>query len=333
MPVLLLATFLVAGSAYSQNNPEITIFKDEEAITVTTAKEQVGEILKLAEVDINEYHKVYPDVDEVLETGYIYIETGKKVTVLVDGEEEEVISWEDNVKGVLSSLQLELDDDDFINLDKETVLKEGLEIHITRVEKDLVYEEEEIDFETRYVDNSSVTPGGTEVKSEGSKGLRKKTFEYVFYDGEKVSREMIKDEIVKEPKDRVIYVGPEKPEPKPPREERPPQPSRGGSGRVSKAIGTTYTGSASYYGSELHGNRTANGEVFDKNQLTAAHPFLEFGTIVRVTLKSTGRSVDVRINDDGPHVSGRIIDLSKAAAREIGLVGPGIGDVKVEVIK
>ena len=82
-------------------------------------------------------------------------------------------------------------------------------------------------------------------------------------------------------------------------------------------------GVASYYGNELAGNRTANGERFDPGQLTAAHRTLPFGSMVRVTNMSNGDSVVVRINDRGPFSRGRVIDVSHAAARDLGLIGPG----------
>ena len=92
------------------------------------------------------------------------------------------------------------------------------------------------------------------------------------------------------------------------------------SGRVER-------GQASWYGSFHHGRRTASGERFNKNAFTAAHRSLPFGTLVRVTCVRTGESVVVRINDRGPFKAGRIIDLSQATARAIGL--KGVGEVSV----
>jgi rare lipoprotein A len=88
-------------------------------------------------------------------------------------------------------------------------------------------------------------------------------------------------------------------------------------------------GLASYYGAGLQGRPTANGETFDKEKFTAAHRKLPFGTCVRVTFVPTGRSVEVRINDRGPFVANRIIDVSEAAARELGLITLGVGRVKL----
>ncbi len=99
------------------------------------------------------------------------------------------------------------------------------------------------------------------------------------------------------------------------------------------AIGTVVEGVASWYGPGYHGNRTSSGEPFDQDALTAAHLSWAFGTKVRVTLLSTGRSVVVRVNDRFPNHKGRVIDVSRGAARAIGLIGPGTGPVRLEVIR
>lgn len=94
-------------------------------------------------------------------------------------------------------------------------------------------------------------------------------------------------------------------------------------------IKSRYEGIASYYGERFHGRQTASGETYDMTQLTAAHKSLKFGTMVRVTNKSNNKQVTVRINDRGPFVRGRIIDLSKAAADSIGLK---LGKVVMDVL-
>jgi len=92
----------------------------------------------------------------------------------------------------------------------------------------------------------------------------------------------------------------------------------------------TETGLASWYGARHHGKRTASGEVFNQNQFTAAHPTLPWGTRVKVINLDNGKSVDVRINDRGPYKQGRIIDVSRAAARALGIVQRGIATVRIE---
>jgi rare lipoprotein A len=97
--------------------------------------------------------------------------------------------------------------------------------------------------------------------------------------------------------------------------------------------GSGQVGVASWYGNEFHGRPTSSGEIFDTNDLTAAHRALPFGTYVMVSNLENDRSVVVRINDRGPFVRGRIIDLSYAAARALGLVGPGTARVRLDVLR
>ncbi len=108
-----------------------------------------------------------------------------------------------------------------------------------------------------------------------------------------------------------------------------PPPDSAGRGRVLRVE----YGKASYYGNEFHGRKTASGEVFNQHALTAAHPSLPFGSVCRVVNLSNRKTVTVRINDRGPFVHGRIVDLSYRAAKQIDMVRAGVVDVKVEVLK
>ncbi|HET9252369.1 MAG TPA: septal ring lytic transglycosylase RlpA family protein [Candidatus Eisenbacteria bacterium] len=101
---------------------------------------------------------------------------------------------------------------------------------------------------------------------------------------------------------------------------RAPKPSRG------------QTGWASFYGPGFHGRTTASGETYDQEDLTAAHPTLEFGSRVRVTNLANGETVVVRVTDRGPYVRGRIIDLSVGAARELRFVERGVTKVRLEPV-
>ncbi|MEA5447117.1 septal ring lytic transglycosylase RlpA family protein [Leptolyngbya sp. CCNP1308] len=110
-----------------------------------------------------------------------------------------------------------------------------------------------------------------------------------------------------------------------------PEPAAAAAAQVG-VVSSTLTGMASWYGPGFHGRRSASGEVFNQNDLTAAHRTLPFGTRVRVTNLSTGQSVVVRINDRGPFGHGRVIDLSAAAAGNIGIRASGVGRVQLEVL-
>jgi rare lipoprotein A len=106
----------------------------------------------------------------------------------------------------------------------------------------------------------------------------------------------------------------------------------GGAGSSRDAVATEQVGTASYYARELHGGPTASGEIYDEDELTAAHRDLPFGTRVRVTNLENGNSVTLRINDRGPFVEGRIIDVSFEAARQLDFIEQGLTTVRVEVL-
>ncbi len=97
--------------------------------------------------------------------------------------------------------------------------------------------------------------------------------------------------------------------------------------------GTTQEGLASWYGGQFHGRATASGEIYDMHRISAAHKQLPFGTVVEVVNKDNGRKLRVPINDRGPFVRGRIIDLSLAAARQLDLFGSGVARVRIRVVR
>jgi rare lipoprotein A len=101
---------------------------------------------------------------------------------------------------------------------------------------------------------------------------------------------------------------------------------------AASASGDSMEGLAAYYSDKLNGHKTASGQVLDQNALTAAHPSLPFGTKVKVTNTKNGRSVVVRINDRGPTQAGRVIDLTRAAAKQLGMAKAGTIPVKLEVV-
>jgi rare lipoprotein A len=97
--------------------------------------------------------------------------------------------------------------------------------------------------------------------------------------------------------------------------------------------GEVFTGMASYYADKFHGRKTASGEIFDQEDFTAAHRTLPFGTRLLVTNLDNNKSVFVRVNDRGPFVSGRVLDLSRAAAQELDMIVLGVVKVEVRIMK
>lgn len=119
-----------------------------------------------------------------------------------------------------------------------------------------------------------------------------------------------------------------------------PQADQAAPGPVAQTVASTepttpqpravFEGLASWYGPGFHGRQTANGEIFDENVLSAAHLTLPLPSLARVTRLDTGQSVMVRVNDRGPYIDGRIIDLSRAAAEALGFIEDGLAEVRVE---
>ena len=107
---------------------------------------------------------------------------------------------------------------------------------------------------------------------------------------------------------------------------------RGVRAAVPTSVSAAEEGIASWYGNPYHGRAAANGEIYDMEKLTAAHRTLPFGTWVRVYDLDTGKNVEVRITDRGPFVDDRVIDLSRAAARAIDMIGPGTARVRLEIM-
>jgi rare lipoprotein A len=129
-------------------------------------------------------------------------------------------------------------------------------------------------------------------------------------------------------------VTPEAPAPPPPPAQRPaPAPPPPPAPPQRPAAPRIEHGRISMYASQFAGRTTASGERYDPGALTMAHPTLPFGTLVRVTNAENGRSVELRVNDRGPFVAGRIADVSPAAARALGMIADGVVNGTVEVIK
>ena len=104
-------------------------------------------------------------------------------------------------------------------------------------------------------------------------------------------------------------------------------------GKYSQNGGASFSGRASYYGPKFHGRMTASGEAFNMYELTAAHRTLPFGTILKVTNLANGKSVTVKVNDRGPFKKNRVLDLSYAAAKKIGMVQSGTARIKAVIVK
>ena len=106
-----------------------------------------------------------------------------------------------------------------------------------------------------------------------------------------------------------------------------------GASRGKVEVGMTEKGVASWYGPGFHGRQTASGERYDQDRISAAHPTLPFGTLIRVENLDNGKTLEMAINDRGPFAKRRILDLSKGAAQRLGVIGPGTANIRLKVLE
>ncbi len=291
----------------------VTIITKHGVQDIETTKTVVADILTEADIVLDsQYEITSPLLQEELDIPYIIIKRGADVTVRVDGEELRAITWADTVEALLQELNIEIDDD-LVSVPPEEVVTTGMAIDIVRVDRELVSEEVVIAAQTTYKRDSNLDLGKEKVHTQARDGKKLLTYEIIYHDGVQVARNLLAEEEIAPAITGIVL--------------------RGTRDIVSRGAQEVVEGIASYYGVELHGRRTASGAPFDMYAFTAAHRTLPFKTKVRVTFLTTGKSVVVEINDRGPFIAGRIIDLSAAAAKEIGLYPYGIGKVKIEVLK
>lgn len=194
-------------------------------------------------------------------------------------------------------------------------------VHTSRVELKTQTITEEIEPEVQFIPDASLPQGTVHVEDEGTAGVLEMVYQITLVDGKEEHRELLEVKVLQEAMPRLIMQGMAL--------------RTQGVARDSIREGVSWQGKASWYGGNgdgFHGRKTASGEIFDRNVLTAAHPFLPFDTIVSVTHLKAGKEVLVRINDRGPFIEGRIIDLSRAAAEAIGMRYVGVAKVKVKII-
>jgi len=284
----------------------VTIYTEDGTFDVKTNKSLVAEILEEANIPIDEdYHRTLPSLYKELESDYIVVDRAKLVVLNLDGQEQEVISWAKTFEDFLVEQDITIAGD-VVHYSLEEGFWAGKRIEIIRVNDEVAIAADKI-----YKNDSSLALGKEKVETKAQDGMTKTIYEVIYNDGIEVTLSIV-EVVVVDPVTGIILKGTKPAE--------------------SRSVSSVVTGIASYYGSYFHGRLTASGVPFDMYAMTAAHKTLRFGTKVRVTYLKTGKSVIVEINDRGPFIPGRIIDLSTAAAKEIGLFADGIGNVKVEIL-
>ena len=247
--------------------------------------------------------------------------TAKDVTLVSNGQETPV-RLAGTVGDVLEDAGIKLDGDDIVKPAASTNLTDGMKIQFTDVEVKSSTKDVKVPFEKTKKKSKKMDKGDEKVTTKGVDGLKRETYRDVYHDGKKVSSKKTDEKVVKKPVTEVTTVGT--------KETAAPSTSGNGNGggeNLSPAVGNQCK--ASYYWDP---QPTASGERFNTHDFTAAHKSLPFGTRVKVTNKANGRSTIVRINDRGPYVAGRCLDLSTAAMKAIGGVSSGVVSVTWQTV-
>ncbi|NLZ37997.1 MAG: septal ring lytic transglycosylase RlpA family protein [Firmicutes bacterium] len=319
--ILLFALLLIAGIIMFAATAEKTVVLqiDGKQTTLATRAKTVADVLAENRLYARSCDLLQPAAETTVFDGLeIFLQRAQPVLLKADGTAKLIYSTARTVAELVQAEQIKLSQTDRVVPELSSALTKGSTVQIVRVTAAQITEEVEIPFQTIHKKDPNLTAGRKVVQVEGKPGLVKKTYQVVYADGVEESRELINEEELIKPVNCVVAIG-TKPV--------PVIASRGGT------AGRVYEGMASYYSDKFHGCRTSYGAVYDKNAYTAAFPDKALrGKKLRVTYLKTGRSVEVTVNDFGPHVKGRIIDLSAAAARAIGLTSAGVGKVKVEVL-
>ena len=328
---------------------EVKLSVDGAEQSVLVEGDTVADALAQAGIDA-EGAAVSPKPDTKLEDvdGPVTVTTPKDITVT--GMNGSWVAKGTTVRTVQDLLDKyfadSVDADDDVTPSRDTVLKDGDTIHLVRLSSEEKTEKVAIDYKTETRKDDAIYEGETRVVTKGEKGEKTIVKKISTTDGKVSGEEVVKEEVTKEPVTEVIAKGTKKrpaeepksedvskasgDAPKQSRKKRSESAPQGG-----KAVSGVRSCGASFYGNGdgTDGGPTASGERFNTHAYTAAHKSLPFGTRVRVTNKANGRSVVVRINDRGPYVGGRCLDLSYAAMKSIGGVSSGVARVDWQIVE
>lgn len=306
---------------------EVTLLIDGTREQVVVTALTIDELLAEVDTRVSRSSVVRPSRLSRVQTGMVVeVRQPVAVTVVVAGQPREVITNSGTVGGMLAGLDIALGHQDRITPDPDTKPAAGMTVHVQRIEVVDERHEELVPPGTVERADPGMARGQRKEVQAGEPGLVEVIERVVLADGKEESRSRVSEHVLREPTPRIVAVGSAAPrqataaEPSSPPEQ--PQPAA--------APTSSQTGKASRYSARFEGRRTASGEVYDPSQLTGAHRSLPLGTVVTVTSLSSGRSVQVRINDRGPYVEGRVIDLSRAAFEAIANPSRGVIDVRLD---
>lgn len=299
----------------------------KKVVRWTTAKNVAEVLAQLNQSDPDNLVSVSRSLD-ISRAGLSFsMQTAKDVTVTIGGKTQKITAV-GTVADALKAAKVEVDSSDAVNPGLGTPLSDGMKITLTMVDQKSQKRRVAVPFSTKKVEDSSLSKGEIKVIIKGVNGINEETWTVVFKDGKKVSEKKVSSKVVNAPVTQVVKVGTKTASSSSPSTRSSSASHRSTASQSSDPVtsGTTCLASTYGEGDGTAGGPTASGETFDPSAFTAASKTLPLGSTIRVTNVSNGRTVTVRINDRGPYVGGRCLDLSTAAMNAI---APGQGLVTV----
>lgn len=304
-PIFLTAGFLMAGLIATFWPEPDTFVGTKKSVTVDdnglmfsfrdVTEETVGEFLRARHLALGEKESVFPGEEERLSTGMtLFITRTHGVAVQVDGTRKSYDVLSRSVREALDEAGVSLDEDDIVQPERETFAGRDTTIIVTRVDIREEIVEKALPFEKKTNEDDTLSWRKTVVTQKGEKGMDHLVYRVSSHDGKEVNRKLIRTERVKDPVPEIVTQG------------------------TYVKLGKSHSGGASWYAYT--------------GTMAAANPWLPKGSYVKVTNTENGKSVIVVINDRGPFVPGRIIDLDKVAFAKIASIGAGVINVKMEEI-
>ena len=299
----------------------------KKVVRWTTAKNVAEVLAQLNQSDPDNLVSVSRSLD-ISRAGLSFsMQTAKDVTVTIGGKTQKITAV-GTVADALKAAKVEVDSSDAVNPGLGTPLSDGMKITLTMVDQKSQKRRVAVPFSTKKVEDSSLPKGEIKVITKGVNGINEETWTVVFKDGKKVSEKKVSSKVVNAPVTQVVKVGTKTASSSSPSTRSSSASHRSTASQSSDPVtsGTTCLASTYGEGDGTAGGPTASGETFDPSAFTAASKTLPLGSTIRVTNVSNGRTVTVRINDRGPYVGGRCLDLSTAAMNAL---APGQGLVTV----
>lgn len=299
----------------------------KKVVRWTTAKNVAEVLAQLNQSDPGNLVSVSRSLD-ISRAGLSFsMQTAKDVTATIGGKTQKITAV-GTVADALKAAKVEVDSSDAVNPGLGTPLSDGMKITLTMVDQKSQKRRVAVPFSTKKVEDSSLPKGEIKVITKGVNGINEETWTVVFKDGKKVSEKKVSSKVVNAPVTQVVKVGTKTASSSSPSTRSSSASHRSTASQSSDPVtsGTTCLASTYGEGDGTAGGPTASGETFDPSAFTAASKTLPLGSTIRVTNVSNGRTVTVRINDRGPYVGGRCLDLSTAAMNAI---APGQGLVTV----